>query len=203
MCATDRSEEKAAVMQVTAAGLVQTTARPCPQDSTRAGGRTGRHRPRPRRGSGRRLGDEGAMVQSRNSSGSPVPSSAVERVLKMMAAAEEEEQVQETGCKAFVDMAEAGSEQQSEIGLPGVQAVVKAMEIHAESAEVQTNGVHALQRIAAFNGRNTMSLVKAGGVQATVKAMMSLKSVQLVQVQEVGWLQDPLRSDDLQCSVPA
>jgi len=133
------------------------------------GGRVGRHRPRPRRTAGRRPQDESLST--------PVDQS-VEELLAMMAGAADSPEEQAKGCGALRQKA-AGMDGQNEVGVAGIEAVMKAM--HHPAAVVQ--GMCALEKITTCHTKNTLALVEKGGIQAVLQAMTGHSQATL---QEVG-----------------
>ena len=66
----------------------------------------------------------------------------------------------------------------------GIEAVVKAMQTHAQSADVQQEGCRALRNSSFNHAENKARIADAGGIEAVVAAMQT--HMQSAEVQRKG-----------------
>jgi hypothetical protein len=98
-------------------------------------------------------------------------------------------EVQKEWCVALRSFAEDDDDQTWVASVGGVEAVVQAMQTHAQSAGVQRQGCRALRNLAASHAENRTRIAGAGGVESVVKALQM--HAQSAGVQEEG--RDALR----------
>jgi len=93
--------------------------------------------------------------------------------------------VQVQGCGALLSLAASHAEIKIRIASAGgIEAVVEAMQTHAQSADVQQNGCRALCSLANSHAENKIRIAGAGGIEAVVAAMQTY--TQSADVQQRG-----------------
>ena len=105
-------------------------------------------------------------------------------IIQMMNRLLSHKNLQVNGCMALLNLAGSHAENKARIaGAGGIEAVVVAMQTHAQSADVQRNGCRALCSLASGDGIRTR-IAGAGGIEAVVAAMQT--HAQSADVQQNG-----------------
>ena len=106
-------------------------------------------------------------------------------IIQMMNRLLSHKNLQVNGCMALLNLANHHAENRTRIASAGgIEAVVKAMQTHAQSADVQQEGCGALWNLAFNHAENQSRIAAAGGIEAVVKAMQT--HAQSADVQQEG-----------------
>jgi len=108
----------------------------------------------------------------------------IHAVLAKMAAWRESAAVQEAGCLALKELAARHASARDDISTLGAEAVLRAMELHASNAQIQTDGCGVLRNVSAGNAQHQAHIVSLGGAQRVLDAMV--RHAQHVAVQWAG-----------------